>query len=210
MMAKFRTYKYNIKNPEKYMGADVTQIVLRSSWELDFAKHCDLLPNIVQWGYELISIPYRDPLTGRQKIYIPDFFVRVSTGKGGATKDFLFEIKPRHEQLDDFARNSADAALIARNRSKWTAAAAWADRHQAEFQILNEADLYTGESIKIGRKYPVKGYAHTKAKKQNIKTKPATKKASKRPVYESIKPRSTKSAVRRVSSVPSTSRTRQA
>jgi len=178
-MAKYRLYKYQIQS-DKYLEPSIREITLRSSWELDFAKHCDLLPTVIQWGYEMIQIPYRDPLTGKQKVYIPDFYVRMYDKNTQSLKDFLFEIKPMHEQLDNHARNREDAALIARNKAKWAAAIRWASRHNAEFQVINESDLY--DVNKKGRVRPVKAFAptHTSTKKATSGPSKATVKTSNR------------------------------
>ena len=87
-----------------------------------------------------------------------------------------------HEQLDEHARNSKDAAIIARNRAKWAAAIQWADRHSAEFQVLNENDLFSYNNTKKGRIHPVKTWSPTHATKNNAaapKAKAAGKVAKK-------------------------------
>lgn len=157
----YRFYPYTPTNPEKFKG-DTVPINFRSSWELEFAQHCDVLPSVISWSYEMISIPYRDPLsmTKKQRIYIPDFFVEILQS-GGYSQSYLFEIKPRHEQLQEYARNRADAALIARNTAKWRAATQWADRHSAIFEILNESDLYAWHGAKRPRNNPIKTFSHT-------------------------------------------------
>ena len=38
-------------------------------------KMCDENEAIQQWASESIKIPYRDPLTGKPTIYVPDFLV---------------------------------------------------------------------------------------------------------------------------------------
>jgi len=165
-MARYRTYGYTPINPDKYRGSD-SEIILKSSWELEFAKSCDLFPSVLGWAYEATRIPYHDPLSGRQKVYIPDFFVEVAQ-KGGYSKHFVFEIKPMHEQLDQHARNSKDAALIARNKAKWMAASKWADRHSAEFVVLNEKDIFSFHENRNPRFNTVKTFAQTHATKPSM------------------------------------------
>lgn len=177
-MAKFRTYDYQIINPEKFTNGGKS-LTVKSSWELEFAKHCDLIPSVISWGYETTQIPYRDPLTGKQKIYIPDFFVKIAQ-RDGYAKDMVFEIKPMHEQLDEHARNRQDAALIARNNAKWMAATQWADRHSAEFQVLNQNDIFGGYENKKGRMHPVKSFAHTTTKASKPTAKATRSVSSKR------------------------------
>lgn len=194
-MAKYKLYPYEPTNPHKFKGT--LPIIFRSSWELEFAKHCDLLPTVLEWNYEAVKIPYSDPVTGKQKIYIPDFFVTIAQ-KDGYAMQFVFEIKPRHEQDQAYARNSKDSALVARNHAKWLAASQWADRHSSQFEVLNEADLYSWHEAKKPRKHPVRGFAHT-----NTATKAKKPKAPKvaGPVKVAAKPTSQRKIQSRVSGV---------
>ena len=54
--------------------------------------------NVLQWASESISIPYRNPLTGKQSIYVPDFLVTYR-GPNNTTKAELIEIKPAAHQI---------------------------------------------------------------------------------------------------------------
>jgi hypothetical protein len=187
-MARYRTYGYTPINPEKFKnGTD--ELIVKSSWELEFAKSCDLFPSVLGWSYETTKIPYRDPLSGRQKVYIPDFFVEVAQSDG-YSQHFVFEIKPMHEQLDEYARNSKDAALIARNRAKWMAATMWADRHSAEFVVLNEKDIFSFAANKKPRTNPIKQF------KQTHSTKPSTGNAIKTPSKAATKAPSNRRAIK--------------
>lgn len=201
-MAKYRTYAFDPVNREKYTGG-AGQIILKSSWELEFAKHCDLLPSVLSWGYEMVKIPYHDPLTGDQKVYIPDFFVTVAQLDGYST-NYVFEIKPMSEQLDGFARNSKDAASIARNNAKWMAAAQWCDRHSAEFAVLNETDLFSFHNTRKPRINPIKSFAHTQAKLAKAKTisKTISAKPSVSRLSATVGNRVQKARSRRVGKVP--------
>jgi len=71
-MARFAQGKYTIKNPSKYVGG--RSPTYRSSWEFTFMKFCDEHQSIQQWASEAIKIPYKNPLSGKQTIYVPDFF----------------------------------------------------------------------------------------------------------------------------------------
>lgn len=172
MARKFRTYAFTPRNPEKFKGETIP-IILKSSWELEFAEHCDKLPSVLTWNYEAVQIPYRDPITGKQKIYIPDFFVEIAS-RDGVSLHYVFEIKPMHEQHQEHARNQKDSALVARNAAKWGAATQWADRHSAEFHVLNEKDIYGWHESRKPRVHPVKTFSPTYA------TKPASSPATKR------------------------------
>ena len=80
MASKFAQGKFALKNPEKYMGNRTP--TYRSSWEWAVMQMFDNNQSIEKWGSEVIKIPYRDPLTGRHTIYVPDFFV-VYNDKNG-------------------------------------------------------------------------------------------------------------------------------
>jgi len=72
-MGKFAQGRFDPKNPEKYVGTRTP--IYRSSWEWTFMKTCDENPSIQQWASESIKIPYRDPTTGKQTVYVPDFLI---------------------------------------------------------------------------------------------------------------------------------------
>ena len=63
-MANFRQGAYTVKNTAKYVGRGVPRY--RSGWELTFMLFLDSNDNVLQWASESISIPYRNPLTGKQ------------------------------------------------------------------------------------------------------------------------------------------------
>ena len=71
MSLRFSQGVFNIKNPNKYIGLGSPRY--RSSWELSVMKMCDENDSIHQWASESIKIPYRDPLTGKATVYVPDF-----------------------------------------------------------------------------------------------------------------------------------------
>ena len=137
-----RRTQYKPINPNKYSGS--YPITLKSSWEETFARlYCDLNASVIDWSYEPWRIPYRDPITGRQTIYIPDFL--MSFQAHGKIKTALVEIKPLHESLHEHARNAKDARQIDRNLAKWEAAISWCQRRgDVEFVVLTEAELFAG------------------------------------------------------------------
>ncbi len=144
--------EFNPTHPEKYNGP--LPIKAKSLWELDFMRYCDVHPDIVQWAYEPTQIPYHDPLTDRQKVYIPDFLVTfITRGRQAVTK--LIEIKPQHEAVKEQARNGKDALLTLRNDAKWKAATAWAMRRGITFQTWTEAQMYVGGDQVPGRRQPI-------------------------------------------------------
>ena len=72
-MSKFANGIYKVKNPAKYVGKNNPKY--RSGWEHAFMRFCDTNDNILQWASESINIPYRNPITGKQSIYVPDFLI---------------------------------------------------------------------------------------------------------------------------------------
>ncbi len=80
-MVKFAQGKFEMKNPAKYVGKKTP--LARSSWEFVFMRMLDEHPGVENWASESIQIPYRDPLTGRYTIYVPDFllFTKIKTEK---------------------------------------------------------------------------------------------------------------------------------
>jgi hypothetical protein len=57
---------------------------------LDQNKH------IIRWASESIRIPYRNPITGKQSIYVPDFFV-VYENKFHTVQAEIIEVKPKSQ-----------------------------------------------------------------------------------------------------------------
>ena len=68
----------------------------RSSWEWAFMQFCDNHPGVVQWASEAVKILYKNPLTNRNTIYVPDFLVVYSDKKGNRHAEVI-EVKPKKE-----------------------------------------------------------------------------------------------------------------
>jgi hypothetical protein len=137
---KFAKGTFNLKNPEKYMG--LGSPYYRSSWELAVMRMCDLNPNIQQWASESIKIPYRDPLTGKQSIYVPDFLM-VFVDKNQNTHAELWEIKPANQQIKEkVGKNPYNQAQFVRNQAKWQVANQWAAKNGLRFRVINEHDIF--------------------------------------------------------------------
>jgi hypothetical protein len=141
-MAKFARGKFAMKHPEKYVGTKVP--TYRSSWELSFMNFCDNNPSIMKWASEAINIPYRDPLTGKQTIYVPDFFIQYIDKKNQVSVE-LVEIKPASQTiLERVGKSKYNQAQFIKNQAKWTAANHWCKQQGIKFRILNENDIFAG------------------------------------------------------------------
>lgn len=139
-MAKFAKGKFTMKNPDKYVGTKVP--TYRSSWEWSFMNFCDTNPSIQKWASEAIQIPYRDPLTGRHTIYVPDFFIQY-LDKNNKLNVELLEIKPASQQiLERVGKSKANQAQFIKNQAKWQAASIWCKQQGIKFRVLNENDLF--------------------------------------------------------------------
>ena len=140
MPSKFARGKFTMKHPEKYVGNKIPQY--RSSWEWHFMNFCDNNDSIQKWASEAIQIPYRDPLTGKQTVYVPDFFIQY-VDKSGRTLVELIEIKPASQAiLERVGKNKYNQAQYIKNQAKWTAATHWCKQQGLKFRIVSENDLF--------------------------------------------------------------------
>ena len=103
-------------------------------------RFCDNHPSVVSWASENVRIPYKNPFTGKDTFYVPDFFVVYQNASG--RKAELVEIKPKGQAVMELARSQQEKAAVALNMVKWHAARAWCKRMGATFRVLTEEDLY--------------------------------------------------------------------
>jgi hypothetical protein len=140
MSLKYAKGTYVIRNPEKYVGSK--QPIYRSGWEHTFMMFCDNNPAIQEWASEPFKIPYRDPLTGKQTVYVPDFLIKY-IDKAQKTHVEVVEIKPAKQQiLEKVGKNPYDQAQFVKNMAKWEAANAWCRSRGLKFRIINENDIF--------------------------------------------------------------------
>ena len=140
MPRRFAQGKFTLKNPDKYMGTK--DPLYRSSWEFAFMKFCDESPSIAKWASEAVRIPYRNPLTGRYTIYVPDFFINY-VDKGGQPHAEIVEIKPQNQSLrEKVGKNLNNQASYILNQAKWEAATAWCRQKGLKFRVINETDIF--------------------------------------------------------------------
>lgn len=139
-MGKWAQGIYNPKNPQKYIGNHNPKY--RSGWELTFMTFCDTNNNVLYWASEALRIPYKNPLTGKQTIYVPDFFV-VYQNKHGKQIAEVVEIKPKKQSLIESKVASArDRAIVAVNHAKWASAMAYCKSQGYTFRVITEDDLF--------------------------------------------------------------------
>jgi hypothetical protein len=140
MKKHFAQGRFELKNPDKYIGNRTP--LYRSSWEWAVMQFCDNNPAIQNWASESIKIPYRDPLTGKQTIYVPDFFISY-VDKNGRKHAELWEVKPANQALKErVGRSKTNQAQFIRNMAKWEAAKIWCDRQGIRFRVVSESDIF--------------------------------------------------------------------
>lgn len=97
---------------------------------------------VLQWASESIRIPYRNPFTGKNTIYVPDFLI-VYANKAGTKSVELIEIKPSKETTLENVKSMRDRASVALNQAKWAAANAWCKQQGIKFRIITEKDIFS-------------------------------------------------------------------
>ena len=138
-MSKYSQGKFQIQNPDKYVGNKTP--TYRSSWEFVFMQFCDNNPSIINWASEAVRINYRNPLTGKNTIYVPDFLITYQDANG-AQRAELVEVKPKKETTLEGAKNIRDQASAILNMAKWEAARAWCRAHGMTFRVVTEDMIF--------------------------------------------------------------------
>lgn len=148
--------KFYPQNPQKYKG-DYNNIIYRSSWECRVMNWLDRNENVVEWGSEEFSIPYKSPVDGKNHRYYPDFFVKTKNSKG-ELKVMIVEVKPYKQTFPPAKRKRITKQYIqevttwAINQSKWRYAIEFCkdrgwqfcvmtSQEGSEYKILTESQL---------------------------------------------------------------------
>ena len=142
-----KSYKgiFRPKTPSKYKG-DPTNIIFRSSWELQFMTYLDAHPDVLEWSSEEFCIPYKSPIDGRVHRYFPDFWIKRKNIHG-TIETVVVEIKPHAQTIEPKVQQRKTKRYIREvvtwgvNSAKWQAAMEFCKRRDWKFQILNEYHL---------------------------------------------------------------------
>jgi len=142
------------KNPQKYLGTNVRGIQFRSSWERTMMMVLDSHPSVLGWMSESLptrtlhesGIAYRNPFTGRQTLYIPDFFV-VYLDRLGKQHTEVIEIKPSDEVPPMFGGPKVRVSKLKEarriiNTAKFIAAVEHCVKHGWFFRVATEKDMF--------------------------------------------------------------------
>jgi len=139
-MSRFAQGKFALKNPEKYIGGRTP--TYRSSWEFHFMRMCDTNDSITKWASEAVRIPYRNPLSGKHTIYVPDFFL-VYVDRTGKQHVELIEVKPANQAFSEkLGSGRANKLHYVVNQAKWQAARAYCKQKGMAFRIVTESDIF--------------------------------------------------------------------
>ena len=138
-MSKFAQGAYVVKNKAKYVGRGTPRY--RSGWELAFMRFLDNNDNILQWASESISIPYRNPITGKQSIYVPDFLITYRNRNNQMIAEVI-EIKPKKQSIVESKMKANERATVAVNYAKWDQAVKWCKKQGLLFRVITEDDMF--------------------------------------------------------------------
>ena len=138
-MSKFAQGAYVVINKKKYVGKGTPRY--RSGWELAFMRFLDNNDNILQWASESISIPYRNPITGKQSIYIPDFLITYRNRNNQMIAEVI-EIKPKKQSVVESKMKANERAVVAVNYAKWDSATKWCRKQGLLFRVITEDDMF--------------------------------------------------------------------
>jgi len=133
------------RNPSKYIG-DYKNIVYRSSWECKVMDWLDRNPDVIAWGSEELTVPYKSPVDGRFHRYFPDFLIKLKT-RDNKLKTLMIEVKPKKQTQPPAQQKRKTKQYINEvttwgvNQAKWKAANEYCMDRGWEFKILTEDHL---------------------------------------------------------------------
>lgn len=131
------------RHPEKYKG-NHTNIVFRSSWELNWFMRLDHNPDVEWWSSEETVVIYNNPAKpiGNHSRYFPDTVVKYKDGR-----TVMYEIKPEAQTKMPINRGGKGKRFIREcinfgiNEAKWQAARHYCAHRGWEFKLLTETEL---------------------------------------------------------------------
>lgn len=123
---------------------------------------CDHNINVIEWGSEVITIPYINDVDGRPHKYITDFYVSLKD-INGIVKRKILEIKPSKQvaNVDESGnlilpkppKKKTQKAMqnynnsvneIIKNHSKWKYAREFCKQYNMEFLVITEKEIFNG------------------------------------------------------------------
>ena len=96
-------------------------------------QYLDKNPDVIEWSYEELKIPYlSNKSTGKLRNYIPDFKVKYTNGE-----ICLIEIKPKKKLNQLSVKKKIDAAIE------------WCNAHGMSFRVVTEIELKALQDYKV-------------------------------------------------------------
>lgn len=137
---------YEVKNKEKYIGTrDPT---FRSSYELEFFKWCDRTRAVVEWGSEVVVVPYFNPIKNRKARYFVDIYMKYINKNGDVVTEII-EIKPLSQCMQPKAKKTKSKNTVIQeqidwttNNAKWEAATQYASVRGWRFRVITERSIF--------------------------------------------------------------------
>jgi hypothetical protein len=145
------------RNPKKYLGNNINNIIARSSWEWSVMMRFDQGPDVLHWMNESLptnhvhngisGIPYQNPLRpGSWTIYVPDFWVQYIDRHGKQHVEVI-EVKPLDEvpvALSGFTGkvSSVKQAKQIVNAAKFAAGMKYCVERGWQFKFVTENQLF--------------------------------------------------------------------
>jgi len=147
--------KYEVQNPEKYIGNKAT--IYKSGWEHTVFRALDVNKYVEKWGYECIEIYYYHPVYMKWTVYFPDVYCQI-VNENNVQQKILVEIKPARfckyptqpkrpagsdsktlkKYQNALKRYEINKREFVVNAAKWEAAQNWCLKHGVTWRILNE------------------------------------------------------------------------
>jgi len=136
---------YEIQNWDKYMGTK--NPTYRSSWERDFFTWADRSPAVIEWGSEIIVVPYWCKVKQKKRRYMVDILIKYKN-RYGDIKTEIVEIKPASQVCAPKKGRKKPSTYLEEqltwqvNVSKWEAATKYAEERGWRFRIMTENEMY--------------------------------------------------------------------
>jgi len=155
---KYFQGKYELINPEKYLGS-TDSIYYRSSWEYKLYHWIDINERVLKWNVEGITIPYEYEENGKWTThrYFPDVYCEVQKLDGTISKTAI-EIKPYNETIapetpkketpKSLINHEYRLRLFLKNINKWKTAKEFCERRGIDFIIITEK-FFDDKNVKI-------------------------------------------------------------
>ena len=123
----------------------------RSSWEFRVFNWLDLNENVIEWGSEVVKIPYIFDIDQKLHNYFPDIIARIKD-KDGIPHTYLLEIKPEKQttppkvpqRKTKKAMKNYDYARYhyIMNKNKWRSARQYCEGKEWKFRLVTEKNLF--------------------------------------------------------------------